>query len=144
MTNVFYEIREPYSAEQMFDLVNDINAYPQFIPDCASAGILKQQDDLILAYLEVEKLGFKKKFITTNKLTKPYRIEMALVDGPFKQLQGDWTFTELSEHECKISFALKFEFKSKLLDLTFTPLFKELMENMVKAFSKRAKQIYTK
>lgn len=143
MTRVFYEIKEPYSAKQMYDLVNDINTYPQFVPDCVDAGILQQQDNVTKAFLEVEKLGFKKKFITLNRLTEPSSIEMSLVDGPFKKLLGYWSFTPISDHECKISFDLTFEFKSKLLDITFTPLFKDLMENMVKAFSNRAKQVYS-
>jgi len=142
MTRVFYEITEPYSINQMFDLVNDIDSYAQFVPDCSSAGILRQQDNIIQAYIEVEKLGFKKKFITLNKLDAPHLMEMALIDGPFSQLRGTWRFVALSEHECKISFDLTFEFKNKLLDIAFTPLFKELMENMVKAFSCRAKQVY--
>lgn len=143
MTHVFYEIKEPYSAKQMFDLVNDINSYPQFVPDCISAGVLQQQDNLIRAYLEVKKFNFRKKFITLNKLSSPHTIEMTLIEGPFKTLLGKWAFTAISESECKISFDLTFEFKNKLLDITFTPLFKELMESMVKAFSHRAKQIYS-
>lgn len=142
MTHVFYEITEPYSVNQMFDLVNDIDSYSQFVPDCASAGVLQKQDNLIKAFIEVEKLGFKKKFITLNRLTEPSSIEMGLIDGPFNQLVGNWTFTAISENECKISFDLTFQFKNKLLDITFTPLFKELMGNMVKAFSQRAKQVY--
>ncbi|WP_392564625.1 type II toxin-antitoxin system RatA family toxin [Orbus wheelerorum] len=142
MTRVFYEITEPYSTIQMFDLVNDINSYPLFVPDCASAGILRQQDNIVQAFIEVEKLGFKKKFITLNKLNTPHSMEMTLIDGPFSQLRGTWSFIAISEHECKISFDLTFEFKNKLLDLAFTPLFKELMENMVKAFSDRAKHVY--
>ncbi|WP_392563039.1 type II toxin-antitoxin system RatA family toxin [Orbus sturtevantii] len=143
MTRVFYEITEPYSTEQMFDLVNDINAYPQFVPDCASAGVIRQQDNIVQAYIEVEKLGFKKKFITLNKLNTPHSMEMTLIDGPFSQLSGTWRFTPLSENRCKISFDLTFEFKNKLLDIAFTPLFKELMENMVKAFSDRARHVYS-
>lgn len=142
MTHVFYEITEPYSAKKMFDLVNDIDAYPKFIPDCVDAGILLRQENVIQAYIEVEKLGFRKKFITLNKLFEPYRIEISLIEGPFKKLTGNWNFTEITENKCKISFNLIFEFKNKLLDITFTPLFKELMENMVKQFSSRAKQIY--
>lgn len=142
MTHVFYEISEPYSAKQMFDLVNDIDSYPKFVPDCANAGVLQRDDNLIKAFIEVEKLGFKKKFITLNRLTEPSKIEMVLIDGPFSKLQGTWNFSALSDSECKISFDLTFEFKNKLLDITFTPLFKELMGNMVHAFSYRAKQVY--
>lgn len=144
MPRVYQEINEPYTAEQMFELVNDITAYPQFVPDCIDTGIIQQEDNLILAYIEVEKMGFKKKFTTLNRLQSSERIEITMIDGPFKQLLGTWTFIPMSDQSCKITFDLSFEFKNKLLDITFSPIFKEIMKNMVVAFTNRAKQIYSK
>ena len=142
MTHIYHEIMEPYSAQQMFDLVNDINAYPQFVPDCIDTGVLQRDDNLLLAYIEVEKFGFKKRFTTLNRLKEPSKIEITLIDGPFKKLVGAWTFKPISENQSKITFDLTFEFNSKLLDMTFTPIFKDIMKNMVIAFSNRAKQLY--
>lgn len=142
MTHIYHEIMEPYSAQQMFDLVNNINAYPQFVPDCIDTGVLQRDDNLLLAYIEVEKFGFKKRFTTLNRLKEPSKIEITLIDGPFKKLVGAWTFTPISENQSKITFDLTFEFNSKLLDMTFTPIFKDIMKNMVIAFSNRAKQLY--
>lgn len=142
MTHIYHEIMEPYSAHQMFDLVNDINAYPQFVPDCIDTGVLQRDENLLLAYIEVEKFGFKKRFTTLNRLKEPSKIEITLIDGPFKKLVGAWTFTPISENQSKITFDLTFEFNSKLLDMTFTPIFKDIMKNMVIAFSNRAKQLY--
>ena len=142
MTHIYHEIMEPYSAQQMFDLVNDINAYPQFVPDCNDTGVLQRDENLLLAYIEVEKFGFKKRFTTLNRLKEPSKIEITLIDGPFKKLVGAWTFTPISENQSKITFDLNFEFNSKLLDMTFTPIFKDIMKNMVIAFSNRAKQLY--
>lgn len=142
MTHIYHEIMEPYSAQQMFDLVNDINAYPQFVPDCNDTGVLQRDENLLLAYIEVEKFGFKKRFTTLNRLKEPSKIEITLIDGPFKKLVGAWTFTPISENQSKITFDLTFEFNSKLLDMTFTPIFKDIMKNMVIAFSNRAKQLY--
>ena len=142
MTHIYHEIMEPYSAQQMFDLVNDINAYPQFVPDCIDTGVLQRDDNLLLAYIEVEKFGFKKRFTTLNRLKESSKIEITLIDGPFKKLVGAWTFTPISENQSKITFDLTFEFNSKLLDMTFTPIFKDIMKNMVIAFSNRAKQLY--
>lgn len=142
MTHIYHEIMEPYSAQQMFDLVNDINAYPQFVPDCIDTGVLQRDDNLLLAYIEVEKFGFKKRFTTLNRLKEPSKIEITLIDGPFKKLVGAWTFTPILENQSKITFDLTFEFNSKLLDMTFTPIFKDIMKNMVIAFSNRAKQLY--
>ena len=142
MTHIYHEIMEPYSAQQMFDLVNDINSYPQFVPDCIDTGVLQRDDNLLLAYIEVEKFGFKKRFTTLNRLKEPSKIEITLIDGPLKKLVGAWTFTPISENQSKITFDLTFEFNSKLLDMTFTPIFKDIMKNMVIAFSNRAKQLY--
>lgn len=142
MAQVFYEVVEPYSVEQMFALVNDIAKYPEFVPDCIASGIIKKQDNIIAAFIEVEKFGFKKSFTTLNQLNEPNSIDITLLEGPFKHLTGQWLFTSIEQNRCKISFRLDFEFKNKLLDLTFTPVFKEVMTNMVNAFSQRARQIY--
>ncbi|WP_294832658.1 type II toxin-antitoxin system RatA family toxin [uncultured Gilliamella sp.] len=142
MAQVFYEVVEPYSVEQMFALVNDIAKYPEFVPDCIASGIIKKQDNIIAAFIEVEKFGFKKSFTTLNQLNEPNSIDITLLEGPFKHLTGQWLFTPIEQNRSKISFRLDFEFKNKLLDLTFTPVFKEVMTNMVNAFSQRARQIY--
>ncbi|MDF7671290.1 type II toxin-antitoxin system RatA family toxin [Orbaceae bacterium ESL0721] len=147
MAHVFYEVTEPYSVRQMFALVNDVERYPDFVPDCIATGVLSkqeinQQNKMIKAFIKVEKLGFKKSFTTLNQIDEPNSIEMQLIEGPFKQLTGAWRFTELSPNSCKISFTLDFDFKNRLLDIAFTPIFKEIMSNMVNAFSRRAKQIY--
>ncbi|MCX8601257.1 MULTISPECIES: type II toxin-antitoxin system RatA family toxin [unclassified Gilliamella] len=142
MAQVFYEVVEPYSVEQMFALVNDIAKYPEFVPDCIASGIIKKQDNIIAAFIEVEKFGFKKSFTTLNQLNEPNSIDLTLLEGPFKHLTGQWLFTPIEQNRSKISFRLDFEFKNKLLDLTFTPVFKEVMTNMVNAFSQRARQIY--
>ncbi len=143
MTHVFHEVTEPYSIEQMFTLVNDIASYPEFVPDCIATGIISKQDNIVKAFIKVEKLGFKKSFTTINHINEPHSIDMKLVEGPFKQLLGKWRFIALSDKSCKISFSLDFEFQNKLLDLAFTPVFKEVMNNMVSAFSIRARQIYS-
>ncbi|MWP49906.1 MULTISPECIES: type II toxin-antitoxin system RatA family toxin [unclassified Gilliamella] len=142
MVHVFREVIEPYSVEQMFALVNDIEKYPEFIPDCIATGIIKKQDNIIAAFIEVEKFGFKKSFTTLNQINEPNSIDITLLEGPFKQLSGRWQFVKITENQSKISFNLDFEFKNKLLDMTFSPVFKEVMNGMVNAFSKRARQIY--
>ncbi|OCG15828.1 ubiquinone-binding protein [Gilliamella sp. Fer1-1] len=142
MAHVFREVIEPYSIEQMFSLVNDITKYPEFVPDCIATGIISKQDNTLTAFIEVEKLGFKKAFTTINLINQPHSIDIKLLEGPFKYLSGKWQFTSISESQSKISFSLDFEFKNKLLDIAFTPIFKELMTNMVNAFSQRARQIY--
>ncbi|WP_392566803.1 type II toxin-antitoxin system RatA family toxin [Utexia brackfieldae] len=142
MPQICYSVSESYSTKQLFDLVNDINAYSQFVPDCIHSGILSQQDNVITAFIEVEKLGIRKRFITKNTLIEHTKIMIELVDGPFSRLSGYWSFTPLDDQRCNIGLNLNFEFKSKLIELAFSRIFKEIMTNMVDAFSKRAKQVY--
>lgn len=142
MAKIYYEKNEPYSAEQMFDLVNKIDDYPLFVPDCTQSGILTQKDSELTAFIEIAKFGFQKKFSTHNQLQSPNEIKMNLIKGPFKQLQGIWQFKALTESSCHISFELDFEFDSRLLEMAFSAIFKDIMNNMVNAFSQRAKVIY--
>ncbi|QIQ20987.1 type II toxin-antitoxin system RatA family toxin [Zophobihabitans entericus] len=142
MQQVSYTVTEPFSAQQMYALVNDINAYPEFVPDCKKTGIIQQMGNEMRAYIEVEKLGFKKRFITKNIQVPHSQILMELVEGPFNELKGQWSFTPVTDNSCTIEFNLKFEFKSRLLEAAFSPIFKDIMTNMVKAFSRRAQQVY--
>lgn len=142
MSEIKFSIIEPHNAKQLFHLVNDINAYPEFIPNCVRSGILQEKDDNLIAFIEVAKLGFHKRFITKNTLIDERQIDITLVDGPFKYLRGCWKFEPISPSSSRIIFYLRLEFKNKLLEFTFSPIFKEIMLSMVNAFSRRAKQVY--
>ena len=131
-----------YSAQQMFDLVNAVPDYPQFLPGCSSARIVSQSEQEMVASLTVSKAGISHSFTTRNTLYANQRIAMQLVDGPFKQLQGGWEFAPLSENACKVILKLEFEFSSKLVQFAFGKIFAELAASMVQAFTQRAKQVY--
>jgi ribosome-associated toxin RatA of RatAB toxin-antitoxin module len=131
-----------FSVEQMYQLINDIEAYPQFIPDCGDSKIISQDQNEMTAGLLVAKGGLKKWFTTKNTLISNSAIKMTLVDGPFKSLTGSWQLTELSEEACKISLHLEYEFSSKVFDLAFGRVFNSLANNMVQAFTQRAKDVY--
>lgn len=131
-----------FSAEQMYDLVNDVARYPEFLPGCAGATILEHTEERMLASVNVAKAGISKTFTTSNTLAQGTAILMELVDGPFKYLQGGWYFTELDDFACKVELKLEFEFSSKLIEVAFGKVFSELTNNMVTAFTKRAKQVY--
>jgi ribosome-associated toxin RatA of RatAB toxin-antitoxin module len=131
-----------YSAQQMFDLVNAVPDYPQFLPGCSSAHIVSQSADEMVASLTVSKAGIGHTFTTRNTLYPPQRIAMQLVDGPFKQLQGGWEFHPLSDCACKVILKLEFEFSSRLVQFAFGKIFSELAASMVNAFTQRAKQVY--
>ncbi len=131
-----------YSAEEMYQLVNDVDAYPEFLPGCIDSSILEQSIDKMRASVKVSKAGISQTFITENNLVVGRRIEMNLLDGPFKYLTGGWTFTPLDEQACKVNLDLSFEFSSKLVELAFGRVFNELIGTMVKSFSNRAKIVY--
>jgi len=132
-----------YSAQQMFDLVNDIEAYPQFMDGCVGAKILKREDDWLEARLDLSRAGVHQSFITRNHLQEPTSMSMTLVDGPFKRLQGGWTFTPLSENACKVSFELAFELQNKLLGMAVGKLFETVANKQVDALCERARQVYS-
>lgn len=132
----------PYSAEQMFALVNDISSYPEFIPGCTSSRVLTQEGDQLTAEMKVAKAGISKTFTTRNVITDNQSIVMQLVEGPFSSFAGDWRFTALSPEASKVEFHLDFEFKNKLIELAFGHIFKEMANSMVQAFSRRAKEVY--
>ena len=131
-----------YSAQQMFDLVNDIEAYPQFLPWCSDSRILTRMDDIIEAELMIAKGGFKKSFSTRNRVDDGGTITVSLLDGPFSYLEGVWHFMPLREDASKISLDLEFEMHGKLASLAFGAVFNQICNTMVSSFTSRAKQIY--
>lgn len=131
-----------FSAKQMYDLVNDVASYPQFLPGCVGSNIVSTEGNVMVASVEVSKASIKKTFTTRNTLVENERVDMQLVDGPFKLLQGGWSFLSLDDNACKVSLDLEFEFDNKLAEFAFGKVFKELAGNMVNAFSERAKTVY--
>lgn len=131
-----------YSAQQMFDLINDIEAYPQFMEGCVGAKILARGDNWVEARLDLSKAGVQQSFVTRNQLQPPLCMTLQLVDGPFKSLAGAWRFTPLGEAACKVAFSLEFELQNRLLGLAVGKLFEAVSTKQVDALCLRAKQIY--
>lgn len=131
-----------YSARQMFDLVNDIEAYPQFLPWCSGSRILKRDMDLIEAELSIAKGGFSKSFSTRNRIDLGGKITVSLLDGPFSYLEGVWNFMPLREDASKITLDLEFEMSGMLASLAFGAVFNQICNTMVSSFTSRAKQVY--
>jgi len=131
-----------HSVEQMYSLINDVLAYPQFLPDCRDSKINSSTGDEMTASLLVAKAGINQWFTTKNTLVENEQVKMNLLDGPFKKLVGSWTLTPLSKEACKISLDLDYEFSNKILGLAFGRVFNHLANNMVQAFTLRAKEVY--
>ena len=132
----------PYSTQSMYDLVNDIPAYPHFLPWCSEAHVQDTTPDSITASLSISKGGLSKHFTTRNVLTPYSRIDMHLVDGPFKHLVGHWIFTPLEENACKIEFNLEFEFTNTLMHMLLNSTFQHAASTLLNAFCERAKALH--
>ncbi len=131
-----------YSAERMYALVDDVEAYPRFLPWCSDASVTRHQGYRSLATIHVNYRGIHEKFSTEN-LNEPGRsIAMQLVSGPFRQLRGQWRFTPLDSNACKVELRLEYEISSRLLKRILGPVFHHIADTLVHAFVRRAQQIY--
>ena len=115
MTTINKSALVPYSAAEMFALVDDIDAYPEFLPGCRRTSVLSRSGDEVRATIELSKGGVEKAFTTCNRAQQNKMIEVRLIEGPFKHLNGFWRFDPLGEAGCKVSLDLEFEFASRLL-----------------------------
>ena len=144
MTKINREIIVPYSAAQMYQLVDNINAYPEFLPWCSHSSEVARSTDEVEATLNLAWGGISKSFTTRNRL-HPYKmIAIHLVNGPFRHLEGYWQFEALSDEACKVQFSMEFDFAGALLSMAFTPIFEPIAKQLVDAFSARAKEVYAK
>ena len=132
----------PYTAAQMFDLVNDVDHYSQFVPYCVNSSIVERNEDEIHASLTFSGAGVHKSFSTLNRLQPHKMIGMRLVNGPFKSLEGFWSFESMDNNQCRVTLNLEFELAAGVLKLVFGPLFSQIAGMLVDAFHKRAAQIY--
>ncbi len=131
-----------YSARQMFDLVNDVESYPEFLPWCSSTTLMSRTDDMVCAELEVTRIGISQKFSTCNKMVPGEYMDIELVEGPFKHLRGHWKFTALREDASKVELELDFDFSGKLINAAFGTVFHQVANTLVDAFCKRAEEVY--
>jgi len=134
----------PYTCAQMYELVDDIPAYQQFLPWCRSTRVWHRDEDEVKASIELARGGIQKTFTTLNRLQKDKMIEMRLVEGPFRRLEGFWRFDALNEDSCKVSLDMEYEFSSTLLKVSIGPVFNQITNTLLDAFIKRAVEIYGK
>ena len=142
MAIVEKSIEVPYSATKMYALVDSIEDYPEFVPACSKSEIISRTEHEVRATLHFSGGGFQKSFSTCNRLQPSKMIEIRLLNGPFKQLEGFWRFEALPDDGCKVTLDLEFEFSSKLLALAFGPIFHQVVNTLVDAFDKRARDVY--
>jgi ribosome-associated toxin RatA of RatAB toxin-antitoxin module len=132
----------PYSARQMFDLVERIEDYPRFLPWCGGAEVARDVDSGVVATILIDYRGLRQRFTTANVHRPPEEIAMRLRDGPFSRLDGTWRFRALGEDACKVEFALEYAFARGLLGRAMAPVFDQIARSFVDAFVRRADQLY--
>ncbi|MFK8050970.1 MAG: type II toxin-antitoxin system RatA family toxin [Halioglobus sp.] len=132
----------PYNSIALFEMVNDIEAYPEFMDGCVGAQILRREGDLIEARLDLAKGGISQSFSTRNYLVGTEAIVLELLEGPFEFFEGRWGFQELGEAACKISLELEFKVNSKLLGVAAAKLFELVTNNLVDALGRRAQLVH--
>jgi len=132
-----------YSPAEMYQLVNDVNAYSDFLPWCRSSEVKSETETSMVASVEIAKGVLNKTFTTQNKLIKDHRIELELIDGPFKRLSGYWQFDVLkTDNACRVNLELDFEFDSAMMSIAAKPIFTQIANSLVDAFCKRAVVVY--
>jgi ribosome-associated toxin RatA of RatAB toxin-antitoxin module len=146
MTDISRSALLPYAADKVYQLINDIAAYPQFMDGCVGSQVLREFEEepgqlSMEARLDLAKAGFKHSFTTRNRLLSN-RVEMSLVDGPFDKFSGHWLLLPLSDSACKVSLDLEFSLNSKVLSAATKALFNGMADDLVNALVKRAHHLY--
>ncbi|MBN9429927.1 MAG: type II toxin-antitoxin system RatA family toxin [Burkholderiales bacterium] len=132
----------PYSARQMFDLVERVEDYPAFLPWCGGVSVQREGESALTATITIAYHGLRQRFTTRNTHHAPDSISMRLVDGPFSRLEGEWRFTALREDACKVELTLEYAFASGLLGRALAPVFDPIARSFIDAFVRRADQLY--
>jgi len=142
MPSVSKSVLVEHSAQQMFDLVDRVEDYPEFLPWCGGTTILERTPDALISRIEINFHGVRAHFTTANRNEPPARIIIALRDGPFRQLDGTWRFRSLAPAACKVEFQLRYEFAAKVLEGLIEPVFNHIAATFIDAFVKRADDLH--
>ncbi len=142
MAQVEKSVLVGYSAAQMFELVDRVEAYPEFLPWCAKTDVKWRDEASVVATVHIDYHHLKQSFTTENVRQHPNLIEMRLREGPFTALEGSWRFHELAADACKVEFRLQYEFSTKFVEGIVNPVFSLIARNLVEAFVLRAENIY--
>ncbi len=142
MTSIKRSALVEHSAEEMFDLVNDIEQYPKFMTGCTSARVIESSDTELLGELSLGKGGISQRFVTRNSLNRPHSIIMNLEEGNFSSFDARWDFKVLGVKACKVSLVMEFEFDSSLMNFALEKLFASVANNLVDAIVNRSHQVY--
>ena len=143
MYNINRSALVAYSDQKMFDLINDVENYQEFLPWCGGSKIIEETNSTRTGAVTIAFKGVHKTFTTKNTLIPYKEIGMQMVDGPFSKLEGTWSFKKLDDDACKISLDLEFDFSNRLVGAVIGPVFKIIANSMLDSFIKRAEDLYS-
>ncbi len=144
MLNISKSVITPFTPAQMYALVSDIENYKNYLPWCPSSQVLKREGNKVTGRVDISYLKVKAHFTTENINCENQRIDLSLVDGPFKHLKGHWLFTPLGTTGCKIEFKLDYAFSNFIIQKVIGTVFEMVIKNIVDSFVKKAHEIYRK
>ena len=142
MTSISRSALVPYSAREMYDLVADVESYPDFLPWCGGAVIVANDGDEVVASIEIAYHKIHKTFTTRNVLQPGASMDMRLVEGPFRRLHGVWRFDAFDSHSSRISLDIQFDFSNRVIALALGPVFGNIINTLVDSFRQRAVTVY--
>ncbi|MBK6395140.1 MAG: type II toxin-antitoxin system RatA family toxin [Betaproteobacteria bacterium] len=142
MKRINHSVLVPYGAREMYDLVDQVERYPQFLPWCGGAQVLDGREPGRIARIDIDYHGIRAHFTTSNANVTGESIVITLVDGPFRHLHGEWRFRPLAEAASKVELELAYEFASGLLERAVGPVFDHIASTFVGAFVTRAESVY--
>ncbi|GAB2904362.1 type II toxin-antitoxin system RatA family toxin [Paralcaligenes sp. KSB-10] len=142
MHTVQRSVLVPYSCAQMFDLVADVEKYPEFMPWCGGASVHEHDEHGMRASIIISFAGIKQTFSTRNDHDYPRLITFHLVDGPFSALTGKWEFNALAEDACKVVYTMEYAFSSRALEAVVGPVFNRIATSFIDSFTNRAQSRY--
>ena len=142
MQRIRKSVLVPYGAAEMFDLVDAVEHYPEFLPWCGGTQVLEQGPDSKTARIDIDYHHVRANFTTDNVNRRPESIVITLRDGPFRHLHGEWRFLALDERACKVELELAYEFATQLLDRAIGPVFGHIANTFIDAFARRAQALY--
>jgi ribosome-associated toxin RatA of RatAB toxin-antitoxin module len=142
MAQVDKSVLVAHSALRMFELVDAVERYPEFLPWCGGSECNYRDAGITRATLHINYRGIRQSFSTENAKTAPHLMHIKLLEGPFRMLEGSWRFTELGGAGCKVELSLRYEFSNRVLEKLVGPVFGYIANSMVDAFVKRAQSIY--
>jgi len=142
MARVEKSVLVAHSPERMFELVDRVEDYPDFLPWCGGTELKVRDEHRTVATIHIAYLGIRQSFTTENTKAYPREMRIRLQDGPFSELEGAWSFLQLGDDACKVEFRLHYEFSSRMLETILAPVFSHITNTFVDAFVRRADEVY--